>query len=834
MDQNNFLELLESIDDWKDIEFEIRYLNITPDFIKNIIEDIKDNYSISQSISFIKRNGDNSNLINNIEFLPNNKTIKTNYNKKTLGFYIADQKKMTLSSEVKSEEKVPINGGNILVRYKIRLSYLSEGWSYDLTLIHNFVNTENESIYNEIKKKLYKENMDKNHLLKLVDNNLINKYEFEIEYKKKDKLSTIDFKELESKIPTLLEFNNYSLIIKQLSEILKKPFKTFKSFLPQAVTLTSLSYNYIYPPIGWYITHKTDGYRGLGYIKNNMIVIICSNYFKTYYCKDNICKRKNPENTEEEKDDSNYIIDCEIIDNNIYIFDLLVYQSNDLTGQDFNVRYQFMERLNTMLNNIDSELKFYVKYFRKISDDLQRSFKDIIDYNPGYTYDGYIMVDSINNYMLTKSYKIKEYNTIDFYLLKCPDIFLDKQEFIKKKGYILYILYLTITKLDASVYKIRPLDITLKMFQTNNSTTIPVHFNPNDHNHAYLYYSPHDLGNYTIAELNPKFDANGFVGWDFIKIREDKLYEPDYYGNYYKLGEEMWYANQNPLRIEDMHLPSDSYFSVKKDSIYFAQTAFNSFVKEQLILHNKNTRAICDLACGKGQDLGRYLKFGYNNIMLLEVDKNALAELIKRLPVTMSKNKNKDSVSKNNIKIVNTNLHNNHKDVIAKMRKITAIKNYSLVVCNFAIHYLTDTYEHMLNLALLINEIIDETGMFIYTTNNNQAIHNKFIELDSDDISLYENDILKYRIKKNYPGKILDENIYQMVDWKLLFNNNLISEPLMPHNKFNTMMKEYGFEVFKEGSFSDYIKYYNIKDLELSDIDKEYIGFYYYCILKRS
>ena len=844
MDQSQFIKTLNKIQDWKTTELEVRYTKITPDFLRNVVDDIKDNYTFSQSMSFIKKLGaPDTYLVNKINFEGNNK-VNENYIKKDLGYYFDNTKKIALSSETPSDQKIDITE-NLIVRYKFRMSYRPSGfdWVYDLTLVHNFVNIENHTVFNTIKSQLYNPNPTKEYFLKLFDNKLINKYELEIEYKPLNliPIESINVKELEKKIPTLIEYNNYVLVINQISSLIGKKYVSFKTLLPQAVTLTSVSYNKIFPPIGWYLTHKTDGYRGIAYLKNTMIIVICAQYFKIYYCKNKVCKRKNvlnpkgevPENMEEEKQDSLYIVDCEIIDNTLYIFDILVYESIDITKENFDRRYSLLKKLTPVLDSYESELTIKVKYFRQITEDLQRSFKDVIDYKPGYEYDGYMLINNTDSYMNTRSYKIKTQNTIDFYLFKCPSEYLDKFNLVKKQGHILYILYVTFSKSDLSKFKIKPLPLTLKYFK-NFTNTIPMHFSPNDYPDAYLYYNKKDLGMYTIAEMDPKFNENGFQGWELIKIREDKLLEQNYYGNYYTLAEEMWYANQNPLDINKMYMPASSYFMVSKSSIYYAQTAFNSFVKELLINENSNTRAVCDLACGKGQDLGRYLRLGYNNIMLVEIDKNAIAELIGRLPGLISKNvQQKSMLGKNNIRIVNTDLHNDYNLVLEKMHSITTLKNYSLVVCNLAIHYIINTDKNMYNFISLVDHLVEPGGMFIYTTNNNLVIHDKFMSLDSDSIELYENDTLKYMIKKNYKEKTLDENIFQTVDWKLLFNNELVTEPLMPHNKFNELMKSHKFEVYKEGSFSDYINQYNHEKFILTDVDKEYVGFYYYCILKK-
>lgn len=859
MDQKQFTKVLNNVQDWKTTELEIRYTKVTPDFLRNVVEDISKNYTFSQSISFIKRMAQDAYLVNKVNFEGDNKKQES-YTKRDIGFYFDGTKKIALSSEIPTDQKVDItNTENLIVRYKYRMSYHIPGlnWVYDATLVHNFKNLENSVIFNTVKNQLYTKEPSKEHFLKLIDNKLINKYELEIEYLPSSigAPDNINFKELEMRLPTLIEYNNYVLVINQIASLLGRDFKSFKSVLPQAVTLTAVSYNTIYPPVGWYLTHKTDGYRGIAYIKNNMIIVICAKYFKIYYCRDKVCKPRKelmPSNkdevdnekiinslAEEEKKDSLFIVDCEIVDNNLYIFDIIVYESINVSKEDFDRRYGLLEKLSLILETYKSELNLQVKYFRKISDDLQRSFKDVIDYKPDYPHDGYMLINSTQNYMQTKSYKIKTQNTIDFYLFKCPEEFLNKFNFVKKKGLILYILYLTYNKTELIKNKIKPLPLTLKYFK-NAGQTIPIHFSPNDYPDAYLYYSKEDLGIYTIAEMDPIFDEDeegnktNFNRWNLIKIRDDKLLEPNYYGNFYTMGEEMWYANQNPLNIAKMHLPSSSYFMVQKSNIYYAQTAFNSFVKETLIKSNHNNRAVCDLASGKGQDLGRYLKQGYNNIMLVEVDKNAIAEMIMRLPELISKNSpSKSMIGKNNIRILNTNLHNDHRIVLEKMRNITSLKNYSLVVCNLAIHYIINTDPHMYNFISLVNELVESGGTFIYTTNNNIAIHEKFLSLESDTIELYENNILKYMIKKNYKEATLDENIYQTVDWKLLFNNDLMTEPLMPHNKFNELMKSRGFEVEKEGPFSDFLKDFNNDKVVLSDIDKEYIGYYYYCILKK-
>lgn len=498
------------------------------------------------------------------------------------------------------------------------MSYHVSGlnWVYDITLVHNFKNLENSSIFNTVKNQLYSKDPSKDHFLKLIDNKLINKYELEIEYKPEQSETgpgTINLKELEMRLPSLVEYNNYILVINQISTLLGRDFRSFKSMLPQAVTLTAVSYNTIYPPVDWYLTHKTDGYRGIAYIKNNMIIVICAKYFKIYYCRDKVCKPRkellpsskesetdNHEKVlgslaEEEKKDSLFVVDCEIVDNNLYIFDIIVYESINVSSENFDRRYGLLEKLSLVLETYKSELNIQVKYFRKISDDLQRSFKDVIDYKPDYPHDGYMLINSTQNYMQTRSYKIKTQNTIDFYLFKCPAEFLNKFNFVQKKGLTLYILYLTYNKSDLIKNKIKPLPLTLKSFK-NAGQSIPIHFSPNDYPDAYLYYSKVDLGIYTIAEMDPIFNEDeegnktNFDRWDLIKIRDDKLLEPNYYGNYYTMGEEMWYANQNPLNIVKMYLPSSSYFMVQKSNIYFAQTAFNSFVKETLIKSNNNTQ----------------------------------------------------------------------------------------------------------------------------------------------------------------------------------------------------------------------------------------------------
>lgn len=74
----------------------------------------------------------------------------------------------------------------------------------------------------------------------------------------------------------------------------------------------------------------------------------------------------------------------------------------------------------------------------------------------------------------------------------------------------------------------------------------------------------------------------------------------------------------------------------------------------------------------------------------------------------------KSMIGKNNIRILNTNLHNNHQLVLDKMRNITSLKNYSLVVCNLAIHYITNSDPHMYNFMSLVDALVEsEISLYI-------------------------------------------------------------------------------------------------------------------------
>ena len=99
----------------------------------------------------------------------------------------------------------------------------------------------------------------------------------------------------------------------------------------------------------------------------------------------------------------------------------------------------------------------------------------------------------------------------------------------------------------------------------------------------------------------------------------------------YRIAELTWLNYVDPFpRAQLWDGPALDYFARPKAGIYRAQTAFTSFVKTQRIAALRHARWVVDWGAGQGADLGRYLAAEVGNLVGVDRDRAALAELVRR------------------------------------------------------------------------------------------------------------------------------------------------------------------------------------------------------------
>ena len=886
-DKNTNLELEYKIYFAKDT-----FINILKLMIESFSE--KDKVELEQSTNIIYKIDNKSNYVfqkiygnakEKGKFYPDviNKYIK----KKLLTTKLSQFKNIKLDISYETKEILNLNT-DYFIRYKNRLSFPIGEWRYDFTQTYHFnpvspskeiIQKTGNSLFLDIKEFYYnkKELLDK--YLISCNNSIITNYEIEVEYignlkgQVEDVINNNSF--LDGFNNQIKEYLYYEYILYQIANKLGvRNSGSIKSMLPKVTGLDKKTYNNIYPPVDYYISYKADGDRCLIVVYDDgSKILVYSNQYKLL-------------NGEILNNKISTIIECEylITKNVLLAYDICV-SPNELQGSSIS-NLGIRDRLNELslvISDLSKEfkdlgIKLLLKKWYLITDDLHRSFKAVIDDKFLYPEDGYILIEPGKDYFNTLSYKIKINNTIDFLAVKIPEKYYGVEPYKIIDGMQLYLLFNGINTYELEKIMLDKLpcwDLLFKNIKFKDY--IPIQFSPPDFPLAYLWYvdkktdklldeSKNDKG-YVFVELLPtnfqlldsqsesdfakqnhKLDSKksnlgrvhpGLGAWKLEKIRTDRNNEPNYWGNnFIGVGNPTWLINQDPIKIENMHLPVSTYFKKGKNNIYMAQTAANSFIKYKLIEQasslNQDERVVIDLAAGKGQDLNRYIKLNYKKGLFIDIDKIALTELISRWYEIV---RNRKKSTKFKVSILNQDLTLPSTEILARIGSILDEDDYpNLIVCNFAIHYFTKDIGQLQNLILVIDKLLKTGGKFLFTTFSGQAVLD-LIESDGngEEWIAKENERVKYNIVKQFKSKKL-EMFSQYIKVKLPFlDDEFYEEQLVNIDFYNTVFEKYGFNIVKTGSFKEFLPLFKNENPEiyklLTEDDKKMVSIYSYSIL---
>jgi hypothetical protein len=581
----------------------------------------------------------------------------------------------------------------------------------------------------------------------------------------------------------------------------------------------------------YYITDKVDGERCLVFIESDKQV---AQIIKKTYSELTIASKY-----------KTTIFDAECVANdnetNIYIFDVIYYDGVAVFKLPFSERLTYMDKIA----NIDS--RFKTKPFTRINDvhHLSSLFNDgnkVTNVNADnhidttetqpYETDGHVLVLSDASYMKTRSYKWKPIDkmTIDFVAKRCPKRLCGVSPYDSKEGHVLYILFTGIRKSEYVKNKITTIRNYNDMFQVKNDTYVPIQFSPSLYPNAYLFWSKDDTLDGKVVELSYNKE------WKLVKVRDDRTIDVDnklYYGNNFKIAEQIWMNYANPLTKYNVVNIGDQYFQ-NIDDTYAALRKFNNFVKNT-IMNDYKTSHVVDLACGKGQDLFKYINDGCTDLVMIDNDIDALTEVVSRKHTFLESNKYTKPTS---IFIKKINLCDNSVNIISQIRKNTQLpeSGVPLVVCNFAIHYLIGNRDAMKNICTVLDNIMASGGVFIFTAFNGRKIFN--LEYNNSNVwDVYENDKLKYSIKKKYISNTFT-GVNQKIDVLHPFSNGQrYTENIINDKMFIQECKKKKINLIQSGGFGDWIDLFKQKMPDfaknISTIDINYASLYSYYIFKK-
>jgi hypothetical protein len=780
--------------------------------------------------------------------------------------------KLSKENEIKEGED-SVRGSDIsFMRFKLRVRfYINDKYYVELDLIRTVESNELSRVSaKSIKDSVFKEYEIAN-ILNGLEYSLFNEMRLEFEFQNKTKGSLV-LENIFSPINELSGIFNIDIdlyqkyifttarnIIQNKHYLENFRFKSgLKKLLNNVIEMDAeVYYKKIQPKIdnGFYITDKIDGKRCICILKeykdsNGIVgekweIALLSNELKVF-------SNGRPKGKVE------YIltiIDCEMLikDDTIYLysFDVITFKNEKIAMKPFSFRFELLKQSTEQVNKYtesveNAKIILMSKDFILMNENWKDQIKDFYNRKRNYEIDGLIFTpNDESNYGSMVGYKWKpaEHSTIDFYMKKVEADVLKFEPFNQKKlknNETMYVLFSGISKRDYDKFNMSLIPSYQNIFKNekNNDNLwknplIPIQFSTSDNPHNYIYIHKNEEN---IDNKIGEFGWNQLDNcWTLRKIRVDRdveLARGEYYGNYFKVAESIWFSIQNPLTFDKLFVDNTGYFAEDNNEFYKSQRNYNSFVKTKILeavlpaIQSDNLFVI-DLAAGKGQDMARLSNLKVKHTLFVDNDKNALSELMKR-------KHNLKSNYNMKISVANIDLSLDYKNNVKHMNKSIEGKieeSADLVIMNFAIHYFTGSLENIINLVNLAKCILKKGGRFVFTCFDGDKVYDLCKESGWNAV---ENDILKYSIKQIQVSQTEGLVLGQKVKLILPFSKGEYYEEFLVNLKtINKIFQDNGFSLEAQNSFQYFNNKYD-KINNLSEDDKRFVNLYSYSVFRKN
>ena len=766
--------------------------------------------------------------------------------------------KISLSNEVKIEKiNSEFDTTNKLFRYKIRHSIFSDDklFRFDFSEVKTVNDTDIRS------SNLFKKDFT---------------YEIEIEYigdsKKKEEIQKSLIKNIELILilhqdsTILIKQNEYNDVIKYYNSLVNSN----KFIAPNPITLQLKnvvdSKKYINILTNYAVTYKADGERYFLLINNSGEIYLINNNF--------ILKKLDIQ----EKKYKDSLFECELIDNDVYIYDFLYKNNKD-------IRNTSLVGMNSRSQNIDEFLKIIPKseiynikkkehhsssnIFEKINELLDN--KDKLD----YLTDGLIFTP-INEYYLNKGgtwnylfkWKPENMNSIDFL------IEIEKSEDGK---------YMKIPQfIGNEVHQMVKIKLKVSGYRENynnnknkrEKSCQPVYFNPfnqglqtayipvND-NKIYLADKSDIIEDDTIVEFTyDKYESNHLLRWKPIRNRYDKTFKyknnETVFGNFEKVANDIWKSinfpvteyiirngkvNENINKIETEY--QEEYYSNENGNTNpnkrLAYQRFHTYyIKRNLIKkvfsgfnssNNKLQGSLFDIGYGKLGDLPSWIHNKISYVFGLDVNSDNYEQSLQIYEETPKPKPNIVLAHGDFSKLIfpdyDIAMNNDSKEIIKK--SLISKYQFDVVSCQFALSYF---YRDEITIMTFLQNVSDNLkigGHFIGTVFDGEKViemlgKQKTIEGKFDNKTIW-------KINKDYRNG--DFNYDKPLFGKKI--NVFISsigkefeENLVNFNYFKILAAKYNLEIVEEKNFKELYNEMkespnkNYKNIELSEDEKQF------------
>lgn len=460
------------------------------------------------------------------------------------------------------------------------------------------------------------------------------------------------------------------------------------------------------------------------------------------------------------------ILDCEYFKGKYHVFDIIVYEGNDVREQKFKTRMQLIDTLVKKIslekiikkeyitdgNLYENSVKSYKKYFTKKNDNL----------------DGFIYTPIDDNSAPLK-WKPEYYNTIDFKIKKIGDC-----------------------KWELLCYD-------------NNENEVPFHIEDYLGIHV-TKVSQQEDESYTdgcVAEFTYNKEEEKFVP---IKIRHDKLK-----GNYIGIAQDNFKSIMYPFNFEDLKLQTKN----KPDKTLFNGRRFNNYVKRKLLMSNsKNVYTLLDLACGKGGDMHKWVDSNITFVKGYDIDTDSIKEANNRYNNSIKE----DNTTKNykftfeysdlSYETLQPNLENFIKE---NNSSYNCNGRFDLATCFFAIHYFFKDERSLNTFISNLTENLKDGGIFIMTTFDEKILQTHNYNIDTPLLKITKKNDLQQ-------GTVYGRSIEVWIKDTVL---NVPTEEYIVNFEFLIKkMEQNGFKLVKTGLHDEFYNEWKTKRNSLNDIEK--------------
>lgn len=695
-----------------------------------------------------------------------------------------------------------------MIRMKMRSSFVIGDWRYDFTIVGQYRHSQ---IIKEIAVKFMEPAASYNEetFLKAAqtrisfmhDNKPITvELELEIEYVGSTAPSTDAIRVALDILPHLNEHVQYTA---KIISMLGMKGSSIKEITPQPATLNLSNYMDIQSELGmYYVTYKADGYHALVHLANDNCFYVTA---KDYAALDF-----------DIKPGTNHIFDAEIVDDQIYVFDILMYNGTVTTELDFDKRIELLDKV--------ADKQYHIKKHVPLGAEPHKTLEKFLKSEPDFETDGIILTYSKGSYKHSKIYKWKpiEKLSIDFLAMRAEG---GSANALAIPGYDLYYLFSGSQEMNIPQEMIPSMRDYIGHIK-------PALFRSNLWPNAHLYYHPKsgaDLNRHIIEMFwdapadKPTANPTVPTHWKFMRIRTDKeddIRTTGALGNFITVAAVNFASIVNPLTKDMLLDPPQSYFQSSKDDYYASAIKYNTSVKKRLMIQLKDVGSVLDICSGKGQDVQTYAKLGVKNVTFVEQDSIAVIELNNRYEQLKGHKYAATILNKNAYPVTSleSSLPNNSE---------TSPVRYDAIVINLAIHYLLHSAEDVAGFADFCKLHLNPLGKVIFTTLNGAAVFAEITKSATGDLSIMDGETRKYHSRlQTKPASTSAPtfgNGFQIIEIKHHFGDEYYPEYLLNIDLIIAELERRGFAKLHNYSFS---RWADDNFTALSDADKKYVSLY--------